>query len=246
MNPDRSGLDGTPEKAARPTVSSETFTDGARPAIKACRADQAAENKQPSEELVNPAMDEAAKQQFLWHVHQYLGEYARFGDTKAAFSGAIASALLGALYSAKAHMPLLSASWDQWTLSTWLSAMGGVFLLASVALAIWAVWPRLGSTQSEGFVYWDSIAAHGTIERLQNAFNEQPARALNDHLLHHVFDISKQVCIPKYRAIALCIWSLCIGSLLAAAALVSQDLPHKTVPAAAPTLSPASLTAPQK
>src|SRR5437763_6875673 len=31
--------------------------------------------------------DEAAKMDFLWHTHQYLGEYARFGDTKAAFAG---------------------------------------------------------------------------------------------------------------------------------------------------------------
>jgi hypothetical protein len=246
MNPDCSEPGGTPDKTVRLAVPSEPLTDGAHPAMTGHVTDQTAENKQPAEAFADPAMDEAAKQQFLWHVHQYLGEYARFGDTKAAFSGAIASALLGALYSAKMHMPLLSTSSDQWTLSTWLSALGGVFLLASVALAIWAVLPRLGSTQSKGFIYWDSIAAHGNIERLQNAFNKQPPRTLNDHLLHHVFDISTKVCIPKYRAIAFCIWALCIGSLLAAAALVSQDLPHKSVPASTPTLSPASVTAPQK
>src|SRR4051794_39473072 len=51
-------------------------------------------------------LDDAAKHEFLWHTHEYLNEYARFADTKAAFAGAIASALIGALYSAKAHMPI--------------------------------------------------------------------------------------------------------------------------------------------
>lgn len=246
MNPGCSEPGDSFDKIAQRAVPSEPLTDCASLASKGHVAAPAGESKQLSEEFANPVTDEAAQQQFLWHVHQYLGEYARFGDTKAAFSGAIASALLGALYSAKAHMPLLNAPSAQWTLSTWLSAMGGVFLLASVALAIWAVLPRLGSTQTKGFIYWDSIAAHGSIEKLQKAFNEQPARTLNDHLLHHVYDISTKVCIPKYRAIALCIWTLCIGSLLTAAALVSQDLPHKTGPASTSVPSPPPVMAPQK
>jgi hypothetical protein len=173
-------------------------------------------------------MDEASKQEFLWRTHQYLGEYARFGDTKAAFSGAIASALLGALYSAKAHVPLLQTSFQQWALSTWLAALGALLLFASVALAIWTVLPRLRSTQSKGFIYWGSIAAHGNVGLLQTSFHSQSAHTLSDHLLHHVFDISTKVCIPKYRSLSLCIWVLCVGAFLAAAALVLQDLPYKT------------------
>lgn len=190
----------------------------------------------------DPKMDEAAKQEFLWHTHQYLSEYARFGDTKAGFAGAIAVALLGALFSVKAHIAMLQQSFGQWTLPTWLAAMGETFLCGSVALAVWTVLPRLGSSQSKGFVYWNSIAAHGSVDLLQTSFHSQSAHTLNDHLLHHVFDISSKVCIPKYRSVSLCILALSIGGVLAAAALVLQDLPGKafspSLPATAPVSAP--------
>lgn len=43
-----------------------------------------------------------------------------------------------------------------------------------------------------------------------------------------MFDISLKVCIPKYRAVRLCIWCLCIGALLAAVALVTKDASAQT------------------
>ena len=177
------------------------------------------------------SLDEAAKQQFLWHTHQYLGEYARFGDTKAAFAGAAASALLGALYSAKLHVPLIQTPYQHWPFSAWLAAGASVFLFATVALVMWTVRPRLRSTQSKGFIYWGSIAAHGNVDLLQTSFHSQSARTLNDHLLHHCFDISSRVLIPKYRTVSLCLLLLCIGGALGAAALLSQDFAYKLVPA---------------
>ncbi|MDR3718878.1 MAG: DUF5706 domain-containing protein [Bryobacteraceae bacterium] len=189
------------------------------------------------------ALDETAKREFLWHTHQYLGEYARFGDSKAAFVGAIASALLGALYSAKVHVPILQSSFHQWALWTWLAAIAGVFLVVPVVLAVWTVLPRLRSTQAKGFIYWDSIAAHGNVELLKTSFHSQSARTLNDHLLHHVFDISSKVLVPKYRAVSLCIIALCIGGIFAAAALVLQDLANKT-PKSASAAAAATVIAP--
>ena len=188
--------------------------------------------------LSGPALDEAAKHEFLWHTHEYLGEYARFADTKAAFAGTIASALIGALYSAKAHLALMQAP-GEWTIAAWLTAAAGAFLIASIVLAVWTVLPRLRSTQSKGFVYWGAIANHGTVELLQTSFHSQSARTLNDHLLHHVFDISKKVCLPKYRAVTLCIWAVVIGGFLSAAALMVADIPP-AVPSTSP--SPAATT----
>lgn len=190
-----------------------------------------APNVRPPAEPTDPAMDESAKQQFLWHTHQYLGEFSRFGDTKAAFSGAIASALLGALYRAKVHTAVRRIPLHQWTLSTWFAALGGAFLLASVALAIWTVLPRFKMTQLKGFVFWDSIANHGSLESLQAAFRAQSARTLNDQLLHHVFDISTKVCIPKFRTIHFCLWALFMGAFLTVASVVLEDLPDP-IPAA--------------
>lgn len=180
-----------------------------------------------SASVSGPAMDEAAKQEFLWHTHQYLGEYARFGDTKAAFAGTLAAAILGGLYSAKAHVSLLQVPPWEWTISSWLTATGGLLLIASIALAVWTILPRLRSSQNKGFIYWGSIAAHGRMELLQTSFHAQSARTLNDHLLHHVFDISTKVCIPKYHSVYFCIIALALGGFLSVTGLVLRDVPHK-------------------
>jgi hypothetical protein len=192
-----------------------------------------------------PETDEAAKQEFLWHTHQYLGEYARFGDTKAAYAGTVAAALLGALYTAKAHVSVVQTRYVEWPPSTWLTVIAALFLFMSIGLAIWTILPRLRSTQSNGFIYWGSIAAYKNLELLQTSFHSQSARTLNDHLLHHVFDVSSKVCVPKYRTVSLCIWALCIGGIVALAALVLQDVAPKTVPVPTPTTA-APFTTPKK
>lgn len=169
-------------------------------------------------------LDEAAKQQFLWQTHSYLNEYARFGDTKAAFAGTAAAALLGALYSAKAHIPLLKTSIGQWPFSSWLIAAALGLLIAAATIAVWTIRPRLGSTQDKGFIFWGSVAAHKKLEELQTSFHGQSARTLNDHLLHHVFDISSKVCVPKYRYVSICMALTLAGGLMGGAALMMQDL----------------------
>ncbi len=171
----------------------------------------------------SPAMDEAAKQDFLWHAHEYLNEYARFGDTKAGFAGTASAALLGLLYSAKAHVPIVQTTYQKWSFYNWLATGAIVFLSLSVMWALWTIWPRLRSTQPKGFIYWGSIAAHQRLELLQTSFHGQSARTLNDHLLHHAFDISTKVCTPKYRYVSLSIACLAIGGFLAAVTLVLQD-----------------------
>jgi hypothetical protein len=198
-------------------------------------ASQAAAHHSPGA-LSDPHLDEAAKHEFLWHTHEYLSEYARFADTKAAFAGAIASALIGALYSAKAHVSLFLPL-HQWSVAAWLTVVASTFLAASILLAVWTVLPRLGSTQSKGFVYWGAIANHRSVELLQTSFHSQSPRTLNDHLLHHLLDISQKVSIPKYRAATLCIWTMVIGGFLTGAALVVADIP---VPPVAPIQAPAS------
>jgi hypothetical protein len=171
--------------------------------------------------------DEGGRQQFLWNAHRYVNEYARFADSKAAFAGTLAGGLLAALYAAKAHVDVLSTSFDQWTLPAWLTVMAAALLAVSVGLAVWTVMPRLGSSQRTGFIYWGAIATHGTVDRFQEAFVRQSAHALNEHLAHHLFDLSVHVCIPKYRHAQWCIWCLWIGAVLAAAALIIKDVPAR-------------------
>jgi Family of unknown function (DUF5706) len=170
-------------------------------------------------------MDEAAKQEFLWRVHGYLNEYARFADSKAAYSGTLAAALLGVLYGTKAYVPLLVTSWRQWPPSGWMVVAAGILLLLCIASSIWVVLPSLGSTQTKGFIFWGSIAGHQTSDLLRVSFDSQSAHTLNEHLLGHVFDIATKVCIRKYRAVRWSIWLLVIGGIIAAAALILHDRP---------------------
>jgi hypothetical protein len=180
-------------------------------------------------------MDEVAKQGFLWNTHTYLNEYARFADTKAGFAGTAAAALLGALYSAKGHVPLVQTSFQQWTFSTWLAFFAIVLLVSAVLLAVWTIRPRLRSTQDKGFIYWSSVAAHKRVELLYTSFHGQSPRTLNDHLLQHIFDLSTKVCVPKYRHVSLCMLFLVIGGFLAGWALLIQ-----TQVTGIPTPSPAA------
>jgi hypothetical protein len=181
---------------------------------------------QPRSTANGVALDEAAKQEFLWHAHGYVNEYVRFGDTKAAFAGTLASGMLAALYAAKAHIPVLSMPYAQWTTGTWLAVAASILLAVSIILALWKVRPRLLSSQTKGYIYWGSIAAHGKVDLLQTSFHSQSARTLNDHLLHHLFDLSHRVCEPKYRTVSLCIMTLGLGAFLAAASLLLQDAPR--------------------
>ncbi len=164
----------------------------------------------------------SVKLDYLWHVHEYINEYIRFGDAKAAFAGTIASGLLAALYTSLAHSQFLQLPHDRWSTSTWLAIGAAIFLGTSVVLALWTVRPRLQSTQSRGFIFWGNIANHKNIEDLQSSFYSQSEQNLNDHLLRHLFDLSKKICVPKYRSTSLCVAALCLGAFLAGVALTLQ------------------------
>jgi hypothetical protein len=190
------------------TASSETATLAPVPAPSA---------------LAQPELDEAAKQAFLWHVHDYLGEYARFADTKAAFAGALAGALLGALYSASLFTVLFSTGYRQWTLATWLGLFAGIALVGTIVLTVATVYPHLRATPGQGFVFWRNIAAFKDNDTLRTSFDSQSARTLNEHLLNQNFAVAKHVCTPKYRKVSYGLVLLAIGALLAAGALLAKD-----------------------
>ena len=178
----------------------------------------------------------AARSSFLWHVHDYLGEYARFADTKAAFSGTISGAMLGGLYAAGVFKPMVSTPIQQWLGETWLSAAAALFLVVSIGLAMRTVYPRLKSSQQHGFIYWGNISAFGDVARFGEGFKAQSAETLNDHLMRQAFDVSKHVCVPKYRTVSWCLIMLMFGACLAAASLLLQQRdtsPVKATPKAA-------------
>jgi hypothetical protein len=183
----------------------------------------------PIIESGNPEQ-ESAKQEFLWHAHSYLNEYIRFGDAKAGFAGTLASGLFAALYGSGVYARAVQTSLGAWRADTWLGIAATPFLAFGVFLALWAVRPRLRSTQAKGFIFWGSIAAHPDLSSFQRSFESQSVHALNDHLLHHLYDLSKRVCIPKYRNVSLCIAMLGVGAVFAAASLALQSTEASSTP----------------
>ncbi|MFC6645544.1 Pycsar system effector family protein [Granulicella cerasi] len=172
-----------------------------------------------------PTLDDAAKQAFLWHVHDYLGEYARFADTKAAFAGTLAGGVLGALYGGGLFLPLFAASYRSWTTISWLTAGAGIVLATVIGLAISTVYPRLRSAGDQGFIFWRNIIAFKDATTFRTSFDSQSAHTLNEHLLNQNFAIAKHVCTPKYRKISVCLLLLGIGVALAAGAFLLKERP---------------------
>ncbi len=186
-----------------------------------------------STSAVESNVDGPTRQDFLWHVHEYLNEYVRFADSKAAFAGTIAGAVLAALYGAQAHIPLLQGPPNAWAFSSWLTLLGALGLLACVGLAAWVVAPRLGSSQPKAFIYWQGIAEHCSQDEFRAGFATLSTGDMTDHLLGHVFDLATKVCVPKYALVRWCIWCLCLGALLSGVALVVKDAPVPAVTAPA-------------
>jgi hypothetical protein len=168
------------------------------------------------------AMTSAEKQSFLWQTHSYLAEYARFADTKAAFAGTIAGALIGCLFSAGLFAPLVRTPIRNWAFVSWASGIGGLLLSGCVALAICVVYPRLRWHGRSGFIFWRAVTAHGSAERFTEAFSGGTQEDLIQELAGQVFAVSKYVCTPKYRNVSYSLLCLGAGALFAALALLSR------------------------
>jgi hypothetical protein len=163
-----------------------------------------------------------AQQAFLWHIHDYLGEYARFADTKAAFAGTVAGALIGCLYGAGLFAALIKTPICSWRLATWLAVIAGLFLSLSILLAGRVVYPRLRTSAKPGFIFWGGIAAFGSCEAWMTAFRQKSEKDLNEILQGQVFDVAKYVLIRKYDNVRYCLRMLLIGAALAGLALIAK------------------------
>ena len=172
----------------------------------------------------SPELGKATQQEFLWHTHDNLAEYARFADTKAAFAGTLAGALVGCLYGAGLFSALVQTSICKWTFTSWMSFLSGLLLSASILLAGFVVYPRLKSSEKKGFIFWGGIAAFGSAAEFKAAFRANTDKDLDEELQKQIFDVAKHVLVPKYRNVSLCLWALVIGAALAATALMLKEL----------------------
>ena len=163
---------------------------------------------------VTTSLPTADHAEFAGEVHQYVREYIRNADQKAAFFFASATALLAFLHSRGAATRWLKAP-AGWSLSDTLAfiAMVGLALGAVVLLAV--VFPRLKGSK-RGIIYFSGIAEYETSTEYADDVSR---RALPDFVrakLQHGHELAN-VCRRKYRTLVVGLW---IGSVGAGAALL--------------------------
>ena len=133
----------------------------------------------------------------LWNLHKYVNDYVRFGDTKAAVILVFCTGLVGVLYNVKTPRRLLSMPPAAWTFGDVLLVLALVLLAAAMFCIAMIIIPRTQSSQSRGFVYWNSILEHGTAETYWAKISHLTDRQLSEHLAHHVYDVA-QIVSRKY------------------------------------------------
>lgn len=153
-------------------------------------------------------MDETQfRESFLWHVHSYVNEYIRFADTKASLVIGWTSALIGVLTASNFHKRF------EWSPPGIICVAGFLGLIAAFVCAFIAIWPRLRTSQSKGFIFWKSILANGNREIFVAAFNQETAGALLEGVSQHLHDLSG-VCSKKFCWVSYSIVFAFIGSIL--------------------------------
>ena len=179
-----------------------------------------------SEELMGPLLRTASveedefMEEYLWHVNEYLNEHVRFSDTKAGSVIVLAGAMLSLLYGAGLHRTFAQAPIGDWTLRTGAALVTYVLLGSSVMAAAWSMRPRMARNFPKGYVFWESILAHGSAAKFVIDLNRRSRQELLDHLALQLYAVSG-ICSTKFRwvgrSVALCL----TGALLAAVVLVT-------------------------
>jgi hypothetical protein len=161
----------------------------------------------------------AAQLDFAWKTHEYISNYIRFADTKAAFVVAWATGLLGVLYSANAHRIFtFGFDFSRAALLPTLSAVGFTALLLAFIAAAWSMIPRLPTKQRSGLVFWNSILVHPNGDLYARDLARHDDKALSEHLciqIHAVAGVARK----KYFCVAVSMWLAFLGSLCAALVL---------------------------
>lgn len=132
------------------------------------------ENTPSPAEPINQARAEETDRpwSFVKHTHEYLHEFVRSSDQKAAFLLVAGTALFGLLYREPPAGDCLK----------WVKLIALVFTATSVAFSAWVVKPRQRD-EKNGLVSWEGI--HGSKrpyrERVRELSNEQLVDELTNH-----------------------------------------------------------------
>lgn len=150
---------------------------------------------------------------FSEELHNYLREYIRNADQKAAFFFAGATAMLAFLHSHQG-----TAHWLKdirtWSLIDTLSFVALLALALSACALLGVVFPRLKGSK-RGLIFFSAIAEHDSAREYTTEVLRRSVDELVTAKLQHAYDLSK-VCVAKYQMLHLGFWigSVGLGSAL--------------------------------
>jgi hypothetical protein len=157
---------------------------------------------------------------FAWKTHEYINNYIRFADTKAAFVVAWATGLLGVLYAANAHrLFTFGFNFSLAAVVPTLSAAAFVLLPLAFLSAAWSMIPRLPTKQRSGLVFWESILVHPSGDLYGRDLARHDENVLTKHLCVQIYAVAG-VARKKYLWVTVSMWFAFLGSLCAAAVLL--------------------------
>jgi hypothetical protein len=149
--------------------------------------------------------------EFLWNTHDYLGEYVRFSDAKVGVVFTLAGALIGVLWSTRAHegfnVPL-----RQWESTVWVSLLAFLSLAGSICASFYAIAPRFWKAASYNPIFWDGIAEFETAENYSRWIRTQSSQSLSEALARQIFTLT-YICKAKYRGVCVAIYLLILGAI---------------------------------
>lgn len=145
---------------------------------------------------------------FAQETHQYVREYIKLADQKAAFIFTAGATLLAFLYQRN-----LSQRWlkfpNAWSLGDSLAFIAMLGLSSAILASLVVVVPRLKGSR-RGFIFWEAIAEFESSTQYSNAVSKLNAFELAQARFDHCFELSK-ICKQKYRVLYFSIWAGAIG-----------------------------------
>lgn len=145
---------------------------------------------------------------FAEETHQYVREYIRQADLKAAFFFAGATALIAFLY--KADLVQLWVKYPtQWLFVDMLSFISAFGLAVSIIACLATVFPRLNGSK-RGHVFFCAIAEFESRKEYAADVLQQNLTELIKEKLCHAHDLAI-VCVHKYWVLKIGQWAGAIG-----------------------------------
>ena len=154
---------------------------------------------------------------YLWSINSMIGDNVRFSDTKAGSVIVLSGAVLSMLYGGGFHRAFATRPLGSWTLVAVASLLTFLFLGGAVLCAAWSIRPRFSRNFQPGYVFWESILAHGSPKAFVRELNRRSRRELLDHLAVQIYIVSS-VASTKFRwvgrAMVLCMCGAALGGVV--------------------------------